>query len=69
MPGIATQTIRSIFGNTFVKQLESLEPTVTDDRWKAIPWMTNIMAARQRSTKEKLPILMWIMVGNPQGCT
>jgi len=49
--------------------LESLEPTVTDDRWKAIPWMTNIMAARKRSTKEKLPILMWIMVGNPQGCT
>ena len=69
MPGITTQTIRSIFGDTFVKRLESLEPTVTDDRWKAIPWMTNIMAARQRSAKEKLPILLWIMVGNPQGCT
>ncbi len=69
MPGITTQTIISIFGDNFVKQLESLEPTVTDDRWKAIPWMTNIMAARQRSAKEKLPILMWIMVGNPQGCT
>jgi hypothetical protein len=53
MPGITTQTIRSIFGDTFIKQLESLEPTVTDDRWKAIPWMTNIMAARQRSAKEK----------------
>jgi hypothetical protein len=69
MPGITTQTIRSIFGDNFIKQLESLEPTVTDDRWKAIPWMTNVMAARQRSTKEKLPILLCIMVGNPQGCT
>ena len=30
---------------------------------------TLVAAARQRSAKEKLPILMWIMVGNPQGCT
>jgi len=69
MPVITQQMIRSSFGNTFIKRLESVQPSMTDDRWKAIPWMTNIMAARQRSVKEKLPILMWIMVGNPQGCT
>jgi hypothetical protein len=69
MPVITQQKIQSIFGDTFLKRLESVQPSGTDDRWKSIPWMTNIMAARQRSTKEKLPILMWIMVGNPQGCT
>jgi hypothetical protein len=69
MPGITKQKLRSILGDDILSQLEVLQPTPEDDRWRAIPWMTNIMAARQRSAKEKLPILMWIMVGNPQGCT
>ncbi len=69
MPGITKQKLRFILGDDILSQLEVLQPTPEDDRWRAIPWMTNIMAARQRSAKEKLPILMWIMVGNPQGCT
>jgi len=66
---ITKQKIRSVLGNDLLSQLEQLQPTPQDERWRAIPWMTNIMAARRRSAKEKLPILMWIMVGNPQGCT
>lgn len=66
---ITKQKIRSILGDEFQSHLNALQPTPQDERWRAIPWMTNIMAARQRSAKEKLPILMWIMVGNPQGCT
>lgn len=66
---ITKQKIRNVLGDTFLNQLEDLQPTPQDERWKAIPWMTNIMEARKRSAKEKLPILMWIMVGNPQGCT
>ena len=66
---ITKQKIRSVLGSDFLSQLEQLQPTPQDERWRAIPWMTNIMAARRRSAKEKLPILMWIMVGNPQGCT
>lgn len=69
MQVITKQRMSRILGYGFVNQLETLQPTPQDDRWRAIPWMTNIMAARQRSAKEKLPILMWIMVGNPQGCT
>jgi len=56
-------------GSRQLEQFHLLQPAKSDDAWKAIPWMTNIMEARQRSAKEKLPILMWIMVGNPQGCT
>ena len=56
-------------GSRQLEQFQLLQPAKSDDAWKTIPWMTNIMEARQRSAKEKLPILMWIMVGNPQGCT
>lgn len=60
---------QKVLGTSYVQDLAKLQPTLQDDRWKSIPWMTNIMAARRRSAKEKLPILLWIMVGNPQGCT
>lgn len=58
-----------VIGAKQQRLFELLQPTQSDDAWKSIPWMTNIMAARKRSAKEKLPILLWIMVGNPQGCT
>ena len=58
-----------VLGSKKQELFKLLQPGKSDDAWKAIPWMTNIMAARKRSAKEKLPILMWIMVGNPQGCT
>jgi hypothetical protein len=58
-----------VLGSKQQELFKRLQPGKSDDAWKAIPWMTNIMAARKRSAKEKLPILMWIMVGNPQGCT
>lgn len=69
MSHINDDTLQRFLGQEFVSNLKSLQPAKSDDAWKAIPWMTNIMAARKRSVKEKLPILMWIMVGNPQGCT
>jgi hypothetical protein len=58
-----------VLGSKQQELFKRLQPGKSDDAWKAIPWMTNIMAARKRSAKEKLPILMWIMVGNPQSCT
>ncbi len=50
-------------------KIELLLPRPNEEKWKQIPWRTNLMAAREESQNTKKPILLWIMVGNPQGCT
>lgn len=44
-------------------------PRPDEDKWRQVPWRTNLMLARDEAQKRHLPIFLWIMVGNPQGCT
>lgn len=44
-------------------------PKAEEDRWRQVPWRTNLMAAREEAQNARKPIFLWIMVGNPQGCT
>jgi|TARA_B110000914_G_C15441442_1_gene436290 hypothetical protein len=44
-------------------------PTQTEQEWKAVGWLTNLMKARENAQELKRPIFLWIMVGNPHGCT
>ncbi|MBS1953746.1 MAG: hypothetical protein JST89_06170 [Cyanobacteria bacterium SZAS-4] len=44
-------------------------PTSDEDRWLIIPWRTNLMKARLEAQNLNRPMFLWIMNGNPMGCT
>ncbi len=52
----------------FQRLFDSVRPPVVE-KWQTIPWMTDLLAARDRSAKEGKPLFMWSMNGNPLGCT
>jgi hypothetical protein len=53
-----------------VAQLQALiKPGDGEDRWAAIPWMTDLWQARKLAARQGKPILLWEMDGHPLGCT
>lgn len=56
-------------GASLAARIDSVLPTADDDRFLSIPWRTNLMAARREAQTERRPIFLWMMVGNPLGCT
>ena len=50
-------------------KIASVLPTPEEDRWLTIPWRTNLMEARLTAQQLRKPLFMWVMNGNPQGCT
>jgi hypothetical protein len=50
-------------------RIANVIPTGAEEKWANAGWRTNLMAARLEAQKAKKPIFLWIMVGNPQGCT
>jgi hypothetical protein len=56
-------------GASLGTRIDSVLPTAQEDRFLSVPWRTNLMAARREAQEQGKPIFLWIMVGNPQGCT
>jgi hypothetical protein len=54
---------------TLDDRIAALMPRPEEERWKQVPWRTNLMAARDEAQRVGKPVFLWIMVGNPQGCT
>ncbi len=50
-------------------RVAEIVPKPSEDRWLQVPWRTNLMAARRESQATGKPLFLWVMVGNPQGCT
>jgi hypothetical protein len=46
---------------------ESLKPP-TAELWRDIPWKLSLVEAQNQAAKEKKPIFIWSMDGNPLGC-
>lgn len=44
-------------------------PDASEQEWKKVGWRTNLMEAREIAQKQNRPVFLWIMVGNPHGCT
>ncbi|MFT5128980.1 MAG: hypothetical protein ACI8W8_002600 [Rhodothermales bacterium] len=40
-----------------------------DAPWRSIPWQTSLLKAQSIAAKERKPIFVWAMNGNPLGCT
>lgn len=46
-----------------------LLPSAAENRWLEIPWRSDLLRARREANAEGKPIFMWLMDGNPLGCT
>lgn len=51
------------------ERVASVLPTAEEQRFLTVGWRTNLMAARVESQATGRPIFLWMVVGNPQGCT
>lgn len=54
---------------TLDERVAAILPKPEEERWLQVPWQTNLMQARVDAQRVGKPIFLWIMVGNPQGCT
>jgi hypothetical protein len=46
---------------------ESLKPPVAE-LWRDIPWKVSLVEAQNLASREKKPLFIWSMDGNPLGC-
>ena len=50
-------------------KLASVLPTKEENRWREIPWRTDLGTALKEAEKAKKPLYLWVMDGHPLGCT
>jgi hypothetical protein len=46
---------------------EKLRPPA-GEIWRSIPWRTSLVEAQNEAAREKKPLFIWSMDGNPLGC-
>lgn len=47
----------------------ALLPSAEEDRWLETAWRTDLLRARREANATGRPMFMWLMDGNPLGCT
>ena len=50
------------------KELHAKLKPPAAEPWRSIPWTTSLVEAQNQAAKEKKPIFIWSMDGNPLGC-
>jgi hypothetical protein len=61
--------VEPVRADEFAELHALIKPGKDEDKWAAIPWMTDLWQARQLAAKQGKPILLWEMDGHPLGCT
>ena len=51
------------------EKIAPLLPKPDEERWLQIPWRSDFAVARAEANREGKPIFLWMMDGNPLGCT
>ena len=64
MAGVASPDLTSLD-----RRVAEIIPRASDERWLKIPWRTDLLRARQDAHDTGRPIFMWLMDGDPLGCT
>jgi hypothetical protein len=54
---------------TLDARIAAIRPTADEDRWLQIPWRSDLLQARQEADQAGKPLFMWLMDGDPLGCT
>ena len=68
MVAIVAALLLQGLGEPEFKELhEKLKPP-TGEAWRSIPWTISLVEAQNTAAREKKPIFIWSMDGNPLGC-
>jgi hypothetical protein len=51
------------------EKISPLLPKPEEERWLQVPWRSDFAAARAEANREGKPLFLWLMDGNPLGCT
>ena len=51
------------------ERISALLPTSQEERWLQIPWRMDLLKARYEANQSGRPVFMWLMDGDPLGCT
>jgi hypothetical protein len=54
---------------TLEEKIAGVLPKASEELWNTIPWRFDFAAARVEANREGKPIFVWMMNGNPLGCT
>ena len=52
-------------GEALNRKIAGVRPTVEEDRYRQIPWRTNLAEALKEAQSQKKPLFIWAMDGNP----
>ena len=55
--------------STLDEKIARVVPGESENRWQTIPWHHDLLTAQLQARKLKKPIFLWLMDGNPLGCT
>lgn len=58
-----------LYGSDLEAKIATVLPTAEEEKWLSVPWRQDLNQARRDSVALGKPIFMWIMNGNPMGCT
>ncbi len=64
---IAALLLQGVGEAEFKDLHEKLKPP-GGEVWRSIPWTISLIDAQNRAAREKKPIFIWSMDGNPLGC-
>ena len=54
---------------TLDEKIAGVLPKASEEKWNTIPWRVDFAAARAEANREGKPMFVWMMNGNPLGCT
>jgi hypothetical protein len=54
---------------TLDEKIAGVIPKASEEPWNTIPWRFDFAAARAEANREGKPLFVWMMNGNPLGCT
>ena len=56
-------------GPSIADRARAVLPRAGEEKWLHIPWRRDLLAARAEAEKAGKPLFLWIMDGDPLGCT
>jgi hypothetical protein len=65
----AISSTSTLDSETSQRILRFVRPRPEELSWQAIPWQTSIPEALTIAARERKPLLLWTMNGNPLGLT
>jgi hypothetical protein len=54
---------------TLDEKVAGVIPKASEEPWTTIPWRCDLAAARAEANRVGKPLFVWMMNGNPLGCT